>query len=235
MMLWMAVGLIVGLCGIAHVVFIREECTPNILNKNALKRLAEELNLEFSLDNTASEDVPYLTGKLYGIVDRFRITAREEASDSAGQVPFRCIYEIHTSGHSLSDKLLLYREGPPSKVGKVLGGEDIEVGHATIDRAFVIRDVSPNSAQEMFARPGVAEAFMHLTTLTSKVTFENHKLSIVHTGTRLDAHHARLNIMALVRCATLLCDTNHHASYDDPHITRRPFGKGTAPAWQAAP
>lgn len=235
MMLWMAVGLIVGVCGIAHIVFIREECTPNTLNNQALKRLAEELHIEFSLDKTASENAPCLTGKLTGTINRFNITAREESLDSGEPVPFRCIYEIQTSGHSLSDKLLLYREGPPSKVGKILGGEDIEVGHNAIDQAFVIRDISPESAQQMFARPGVAEAFMHLTTLTSRITFENHKLSIIQTGMRLDAHRARLNIMALVRCATLLCDASHQTNFDEQHVVRRTFTQGAAPTWQAAP
>lgn len=236
MMLWMAVGLIVGVFGIAHVVFIREEYTPGKLNNQALKRLAEELHLEFSLDMAALENAPCLTGKLDGTVERFRITAREESLDTGGPVPFRCIYEIQTSGHSLSDKLLLYREGPPSRVGKVLGGEDIEVGHNAIDHAFVIRDISPDSAQQMFARPGVAEAFMYLTTLTSRVTFENHKLSIIHTGMRLDAHHARLNIMALVRCAALLCDaSNQQTNYDEQHVVLRSLTQGAAPTWQAAP
>src|SRR5690554_5347893 len=66
MMLWMAVGLIVGLGGIAHIVFIREECSPNTRNDRALKRLAEELQIEFSLENGMLQDNESQLGVLHG-------------------------------------------------------------------------------------------------------------------------------------------------------------------------
>ncbi len=237
MTLWMALGLMVGLFGIVHVVFIREESSPDKLNSQALQRLAQELSLEFTFQKITHPTLklPNLSGRLTGSLHGFQISAYEEPTHNSEPIPFRSVYQIDTRGHTLSPALLLYRQSPPSHVGKILGGEDIEVGLSSIDQAFVIRDACPKSARAMFARPGVAEAFLHLTTLTPGIFFENHKLTLTYAASRLQPEQARASIHALLYCAQLLCETDSLSDRHDARTSSRKINQGASPTWQAAP
>lgn len=58
--------------------------------------------------------------------------------------------------------LRMYREGFLGRVGKMLGAQDVEVGHPELDRLVMVKASSPEGVRALFARPSAQTALLTL-------------------------------------------------------------------------
>lgn len=100
--------------------------------------------------------------------------------------------------------LLLYDEGLFSKLGKMFGGQDIQVGRPDLDRAFIIRGGHEHEVREFLDRDTVADAFLKVHRFCSDFQLEHGTLQIERRGLVRDADDIEDNLEPLIRCAKVL-------------------------------
>ncbi|QDG49539.1 hypothetical protein FIV42_01935 [Persicimonas caeni] len=177
--------------------------------------LADELGLEFEWSG------PFLgrgvAGTYRGMDVSVRVFGRHQrqpigARDKHGN-RLRKLGEADSrgSGHATyvikSDKLLpgfaLTEEGVGSKVTKLLGAQDVEVGSAPLDDAFVIKADNPSLAREVLGRAGIESALLKLRYKTSKIELADGTLRVnfvrAHHAYEVSAYIAKLTgLMAML-------------------------------------
>jgi hypothetical protein len=100
--------------------------------------------------------------------------------------------------------LLLYDEGLFSKLGKMFGGQDIQVGRPDLDSAFIIRGGHEQEVREFLDRDTVADAFLEVHRFCSDFQLEHGTLQIERRGLVRDADDIEDNLEPLIRCAKVL-------------------------------
>lgn len=82
--------------------------------------------------------------------------------------------------------MVVHNEGMFSQVGKLFGGQDIEVGDPEVDDAFIFKSDHPSELHEFFERPGVREAFQKLARTGCSVQIEYGSIQIEERGLEPD-------------------------------------------------
>ena len=78
--------------------------------------------------------------------------------------------------------LVLYKEGFFSKVGKVFGGQDVEIGDPSIDQAFIIKAGDLLGAHGLLSLPPVKKALLYVVTRHPGLRVQDRQLLVEHTG-----------------------------------------------------
>jgi hypothetical protein len=134
--------------------------------------------------------------------------------------------------------LVMFHEGLLSKVGKMLGREDIQSGYTYIDDAFIIRGADPHEVKQFLASPHVRRALLDLVKTDASLRLEHDALKIecIASFSKTDLVQSRLDM--LVKAVNQLgaapplvaqelfpdipSDTPDSALPDDPWAVRPP-------------
>jgi hypothetical protein len=91
--------------------------------------------------------------------------------------------QYHASVNSpMPSGLVMHKEGFFSKVGKVLGGQDVQVGDSAIDGAFIIKGNDVNGIHTLLRNPHVKKALLYVVTRQPGLQVKERALLIEHTG-----------------------------------------------------
>jgi len=74
--------------------------------------------------------------------------------------------------------MVVHNEGMLSQVGKLFGGEDLEVGEPEVDDAFIFKTDHPTELLEFFDTPEVVDAFRNLARTDHSVQIEYGSIQI---------------------------------------------------------
>lgn len=117
------------------------------------QKVAKRLGLGF-------EDSTWLGHpRLYG---KFRDVDVDVMIETVGHGNQKQVYtEVQAPVSGLAPRgLTVYREGLFQKLGKAIGGEDIQVGDAELDKAFIIKGEDPRAVVELFRHPSLKRALL---------------------------------------------------------------------------
>jgi hypothetical protein len=105
-------------------------------------------------------------------------------TDVRGSGKNRTTYtQYHASVNSpMPSGLVMHKEGFFSKVGKVLGGQDVQIGDAAIDGAFIIKGNDVNGIHTLLRNPHVKKALLYVVTRQPGLQVKERALLIEHTG-----------------------------------------------------
>lgn len=78
--------------------------------------------------------------------------------------------------------LVLYKEGFFSKVGKMFGGQDVQVGDAAIDQAFIIKANDLLGTHDLLSLSPVKKALLYTVTRHPGLRVQERQLLVEHTG-----------------------------------------------------
>ena len=111
-------------------------------------------------------------------------------------------FECDLSGHGPAD-LTMAPEMSLSGLGKLVGMQDITVGHHELDRTFVIKSRRPEQVQRIFATEGVAEHVLHFFDSYREITLDKGTLSFLTSGFQ-DHHTIEHTLDRVVELAEIL-------------------------------
>ncbi|MEZ4888447.1 MAG: hypothetical protein R3E32_27215 [Chitinophagales bacterium] len=83
----------------------------------------------------------------------------------------------------------IYREGFFSKIGKVFGMQDIEVGYENFDRDFVIQGNDPYKVELLFENPAIRDLLMNINQIDLRVKDDSGWLENRKTIKPIDSLH----------------------------------------------
>jgi len=107
------------------------------------------------------------------------------------------------------DELMLFGEGLSSKLGKLFGKQDIQVGNPEFDKKFIIRGESSDEVRAFLSRPGVQDYLLAIAQLGGEFKLENSVLCLEFYDTILGQHTVlRHRIELLVNCAHAMAQTD---------------------------
>ncbi|MBA2661553.1 MAG: hypothetical protein H0U74_04615 [Bradymonadaceae bacterium] len=139
-----------------------------------------------------------MSGKHLGI----EVSVFEDVRGSGKSKTRWAVYRATIPKQRVPVGLVLYREGFGSKIGKLFGGQDIQVGDAEIDQALIVRGAQVAEIREFFARPGVKQTLLELNTMCPNFRFEDGSIKLEYMAALRETVVIRNNIETLVR-ATL--------------------------------
>ena len=102
--------------------------------------------------------------------------------------------------------LELYDESLFSKLGKVFGGEDIQVGRSALDDAFIIKGSNPTEVRAFLDDDRVERELLDLHAFESDLEIEHGELTIEHRRLAHTQGKIRRYLDALVACADVLAE-----------------------------
>ena len=161
-----------------------------------------------------------LTYKPGGILSNFRVDGTYRGHDIAVYVEKRgssknrrtyTVYETRLST-DIPAGLELYDESLFSKLGKIFGGEDIQVGRSRLDGAFIIKGMNPEAICRFLDDDRVERALIDLHSFESDVEIEHGKLKIEHRRVSRDIHRIETYLGELLDCADVVDERT--ADYD---------------------
>ncbi|MCB9896075.1 MAG: hypothetical protein H6839_16705 [Planctomycetes bacterium] len=78
--------------------------------------------------------------------------------------------------------IVLYKEGFFSKMGKVFGGQDVQIGDATIDNAFIIKAQDLLGVHNLLGLMPVKKALLYVVTRHPGLRVQDRQILVEHTG-----------------------------------------------------
>ena len=78
--------------------------------------------------------------------------------------------------------IVLYKEGFFSKVGKVFGGQDVQIGDAALDNAFVIKAQDLGGTHALLSLPPVKKALLYVIHRHPGLRVQDRQLLVEHSG-----------------------------------------------------
>ena len=117
------------------------------------KEVARELGLIFIAGGWFSNPT------IHGLHRDHRVDVRNEVVRHGKSRTIYTVVEV-ALGTEVSRGLQVYREGVFQKMGKVIGGEDIQVGDSALDEAFIIKGVPEPRAVSILTDPSVKSALL---------------------------------------------------------------------------
>lgn len=115
------------------------------------KEAARRLGLEY--DGIGFGTRPGIHGRFRGVWVKVTTVTRHRVD--------RMLYEVKPPT-ALPPGLYVRNQDALASLGKLLGGQDVQVGLARLDDTFVIRTSRPQATREFFRRPGLADALFAL-------------------------------------------------------------------------
>ncbi|MCB9932308.1 MAG: hypothetical protein H6841_02685 [Planctomycetes bacterium] len=87
-----------------------------------------------------------------------------------------------TTNAPMPQGIVLYKEGFFSKVGKVFGGQDVQIGDPAIDQAFIIKAGDLLGTHDLLSLPPVKKALLYTITRHPGLRVQDRQLLVEHTG-----------------------------------------------------
>ncbi|MBZ0136151.1 MAG: hypothetical protein K8I27_07250 [Planctomycetes bacterium] len=114
----------------------------------------------------------------------------------------RSTYTQHhaTVNAPMPQGLVLYKEGFFSKVGKALGGQDVQTGDRQLDDAFIIKGQDLLGIHDLLNMPQVKQALLYVVARHPGIRIDQRKILVEHSGmtgdlTKLDAMFSDLSYL----------------------------------------
>jgi hypothetical protein len=182
---------------------------PAVAKGSRRPGVAESLGLDYD------EDGPELTGEHRSTSIRVYTESHDgdphDAGDSMDTRTVKTFYETSVS-EVVPDDLVLGPEDWSVSLGKLVGMEDLEIGHAEFDDHFVVQTEAPERARAYLEDASRRRALMEFQASCDGIPeLKKGRLSIREMGAAQDADRMRRNIEALVTCADAL---REHAPRD---------------------
>lgn len=118
-----------------------------------LERVGKALGLQFGKNSATN------TPELRGMLDGVRVTL-ETIVDKRGKGQATYTAVTARINGSLPSQMKIRHEGLFQKVGKVFGGEDIQVGDEALDGHFIFTGGHPRKIRELVTTPAVKSALL---------------------------------------------------------------------------
>jgi hypothetical protein len=113
------------------------------------------------------------------------------------------VYETRLS-NEVPVALEMYDESLFSKLGKVFGGEDIQVDRSRLDSAFIIKGMNPGEVRRFLDNDRTERALIDLHAFESDVEIEHNNLKIEHRRIARSSSQIDGYLGELVDCADVL-------------------------------
>ncbi len=199
--------------------------------------LADELGLEFEWGG------PVRCGGVSGTYRGMEVSVRVVGQHHWVPITARDRYgnrvrklgkaESHGSGHTtytitsddLVSGLAIVEEGVAAKLAKLMGGQDVEVGSAPLDDAFVIQADNPSLAREVMRRDGIESALLELRYKTSKIALSDGRLQVkfirAHSTHEAAAYLEKLTgLMAMLAPVAPILEELPPGETDSPRVSQ---------------
>lgn len=184
---------------------------PKTNNLQVIEDLTQELKLTFSEHSSDEYTGGWIHGSYQGVSINIQDEATVHSSRSGNYITVKTLYEALLDKQYIIDGLEVFREELLSKVSKVFGAEDIQIGHEEIDKAFIIRANSELDAQRLFASPDVRDSFLALQKMCSKFRLKDGILTLEYPDGIFEASNKlRERIEALVVCSHAIMNHKEH-------------------------
>jgi hypothetical protein len=112
------------------------------------KTVAHEFGLQFI------EGGIFSNPSMYGTYRGAQVNVETEVSGSGKNKSVYTVVEVALSG-LVPINMEVYREGFFQKMGKAIGGDDIQVGDADLDKAFIIKGADEDKIRKLVTNPKV--------------------------------------------------------------------------------
>ncbi|MCP4439003.1 MAG: hypothetical protein GY810_08685 [Aureispira sp.] len=112
------------------------------------KQLAEDLGLNIDIPESNWRWIMQQYPSVYGNYEGFQISCYTFARRSGKHTVIYTGFQMHLD-NSKRKTLSLYKEGFFSKIGKALGGQDIQIGHDEFDKKFIIKSNDDRFAKSL--------------------------------------------------------------------------------------
>lgn len=110
--------------------------------------------------------------------------------------------------------LIVYDEGFFSQVGKLFGGQDIEIGHPEVDDAFIIKSDHPAEVHRFFDDRRVRQAFLRLAASGQDIHVEHGQVEIDERGLETSIDDLRRNLDLVVHFSQDLAESFEETELD---------------------
>lgn len=182
-----------------------------------LNALADGLGLTFS--EYHNED--HNGGWIHGTYQNFAVSVQDEAvrhgSGSTTYVVVTTLFEVYLSEEHAHDGMEVVPEQTTSKISKLFGAEDIQIGDTDLDQAFVIRAPSEHAAQSFFANTEIRNSFLNLQRFCPRFYYKNGVLTLEYNQSIFHDHHQiRNRLDALAECAHAIINRNDMTQHQLP-------------------
>lgn len=133
-------------------------------HNDAWSRAAEQLRLDYKQGGFGKHS--QLTGKYRGYFVSVDIEVHSHGKSSTTYTRYKVWPTL-----PIPDGLVVTKEGLLNKIGKFLGGQDIQVGDPVVDNALLIKGRSESEVVEFFQRTGAGRHLLQLMTLGRMARF----------------------------------------------------------------
>lgn len=133
-------------------------------HNDAWARAAEQLKLDFKAGGFGKHS--QLTGKYRGYFVSVDIEVHSHGKSSTTYTRYKV-----WPGTPIPDGLVVTKEGLLNKIGKFLGGQDIQVGDPVVDNSLLIKGRNEREVFEFFHKTGAGKLLLQLMTLGRMARF----------------------------------------------------------------
>ncbi|MFB6350330.1 MAG: hypothetical protein ABEN55_00805 [Bradymonadaceae bacterium] len=142
----------------------------------------------------------------FGMAGDYReesVRVRTEKRRSGKNSKTYTVYSVELPPTAPMD-LVMYDERLFSKLGKLVGGQDIEVGRPEFDDAFIIKGGNPDQIREFLDRDTVADALLEVHVAATDLHLEHGTLTVEHRAMAKSGEELEYHLEPIVRCAKVL-------------------------------
>lgn len=145
-------------------------------------------------------------GSSHGLAGEYRgesIRVKSERRGGGKNSRTYTVYSVELPPNVPMD-LVMYDQGLLSEMGKLFGGEDIQVGRSNLDEAFIIKGGYADEIREFLDRDTVAEALLDVYEVSTDFHLEHGSLTVEHRNLARSGSQLKAHLEPIVRCAKVL-------------------------------
>lgn len=188
------------------------------------KKVARKLGLGIS--DTGFSSQPSIYGEFRGR----NVSVQTEIVGSGKNKAVYTVVQAPFTGLAPSG-LLVYREGFAQKMGKMFGGEDIQIGDPELDDTFIIRGNSSREVSDLLTTPSVKRALLIGIKRSDKLRLEASAVRIRAGGRTTNAERLESYIRTVVDVALCINEACLGPEDDSPEaVPDEPFGRAVQPS-----
>ncbi len=202
--------------------------------KMDLGQLAQELRLNLKFGRPPHNN-PTLQGNHLGVPVTVFETHRRRHNHNGGaqRYIYTTTYRVALNPNHVPLGLNVFKEGFTSKLGKMVGGQDIQLNDEVFDKTFIIRGNSDNEVREFFERPNIKKYLIWLNTAATKFYLHDNTLHFESERQMLyEVPAMRDRLEKLVHCSLAISGQNLIPPATRPPILEQPTElQNTNNAW----
>jgi hypothetical protein len=136
--------------------------------------------------------------RMWGDVREIPVSIFTETRGSGKNRSTYTVFEAAIPGSGLPLNLHVYREGVLSKVGKVFGGDDIELGIPEIDDRVIIKGLDVGEVRSYLSRPDVSRGLSDLINACRDLEIDPGRVHLEFRGALVDDARLQRSLDLLV-------------------------------------